>query len=102
MMQRGNAFTVMAVGVTATTAAASASTAIPNASSGVLPKYIRITATTESYIKLGIGAGTTATTNDMLIQPADSMILSRSSCTHFAVIQGTTIGKVNVVPLDDN
>lgn len=91
---------VNAVGTTVTTGAASAQANIPNDSSGNLPRYIRVAATTESYVK--IGSNPTATTNDILVQPSDSVILSvAQGITKIAHIQGTSSGKVNIVPLDN-
>jgi len=87
-------------GSTVTTGAASATVAIPNGSAGVLPRFIRIAATTESYIKLGV-AGVTATANDTLVQPADALIIPvPNGVTTVAYIQGTSAGKVNIVPIE--
>jgi len=102
ILRRDGAYTILGTGVTVTTTGTSASTAIPTTSANTLPRYVRVTATVESYIKLGTGAGTTATVNDVMVQPADAILLSRSACTHFAVIQGTAAGKVNVQALEDN
>lgn len=90
----------LATGLTVTTGASSAQITIPNCANGTLPRFIRIAATTESYVKLGV-SGVTATTNDLLIQPADSMILAVPlGITTVAYIQGTSSGKVNVTPLE--
>jgi hypothetical protein len=97
----GGVMTVTAVGFTAATGAASASTAIPNNSAGERPRYIRVAAINESYIKIG-AASVAATANDMLIQPADSALLAVNGATHIAYIQGTAAGKVNVVPLENS
>lgn len=96
----GGTLTVTQVGFTAATGAATARTAIPVDSAGNLPRYIRVAAINESYIKIG-GSGVNATTNDTLIQPADSVILTVNQQTHIAYIQGTSAGKVNVVPLEN-
>ena len=94
--------TISAVGFSAATGAASAATAIPNDSSGRAPSYIRVAARNECYVKLGT-AGVAATTNDILIQPADSLILQvPKGITHIAYIQGTAAGQVNVVPLENS
>jgi|SRR5882672_1678373 len=96
----GGAITVFATGFTATTGAASARTAIPVDSAGNLPRYIRVAAINESYVKLGTSA-VVATTNDILVQPADSLWLAVNNATNIAYIQGTAAGKVNVVPLEN-
>jgi hypothetical protein len=92
--------TIMAQGTTVTTGAASANTTIPSAADGNKPRYIRVAATTESYIKLGV-AGVAATTNDIMVQPADAVILHvPNNVTNIAYIQGTAAGKVNITPLE--
>ena len=97
----GGFLTVTAAGFSAATGAASASTAIPNASDGNRPRYVRVAARNECYVKLGT-SGVTATTNDILVQPADSVILAvPNGITHIAYIQGTATGQVNVVPLEN-
>jgi hypothetical protein len=97
---QGGPITVQAVGFTAATGASSARTAIPVDSAGNLPRYIRVAGINECYVKLG-GAAVAATANDMLIQPADSAILTVNGQTNIAYIQGTAAGKVNVVPLEN-
>lgn len=93
--------TITAVGFSAATGAASAATAIPVASDGNRPRYIRVSARNECYVKLGV-AGVAATTNDILVQPADSLVLHVPlGVTHIAYIQGTAAGQVNVVPLEN-
>lgn len=94
--------TVVASGISPATGAASAVSAIPNDSSGRTPSYIRVAARNECYVKLGT-AGTTATASDILVQPADSVILQvPKGITHIAYIQGTAAGVVNVVPLENS
>lgn len=94
--------TITTVGFSAATGAASANTAIPVDSSGRRPNYIRVAARNECYVKLGL-VGVAATTNDILIQPADSLILQvPAGVTHIGYIQGTTAGQVNVVPLENS
>lgn len=97
----GGFLTVTAVGVSAATGAASASSAIPNASDGNKPRFIRVAARNECYVKLGV-SGVAATSNDILVQPADSVILAvPNGITHIAYIQGTAAGQVNVIPLEN-
>lgn len=97
----GGFLTVTAVGVSAATGAASASSAIPNASDGNKPRFIRVAARNECYVKLGV-SGVAATSNDILVQPADSVILAvPNGITHIAYIQGTAAGQVNVTPLEN-
>jgi hypothetical protein len=97
-----SSITVAAVGFSAATGAASASSAIPNDSSARAPSYVRVAARNECYVKLGT-SGVVATTNDILIQPADSVILQvPKGITHIAYIQGTAAGQVNVIPLENS
>ena len=94
--------TIVTTGFSAATGAASASSAIPNDSSGRAPNYIRVAARNECYVKLGL-SGATATTNDILVQPADSIYLQvPKGITHIAYIQGTAAGQVNVTPLENS
>jgi hypothetical protein len=97
----GGPMMITAVGFTAATGAASASTTIPNNSAGERPRYIRVAGINECYVKIG-AAGLSATTNDILIQPADSIVLAVSGATTIAYIQGTSAGKINVVPLENS
>lgn len=97
----GSPLSIQTTGKTVTTGAASTATTIPTDSSGTPPRYIRIAATVESYVKLGASVAVAATTNDILIQPADSVVLATNGMTYFAYIQGTSAGKVNVQALEN-
>ena len=93
---------ITTVGFSAATGAASANTAIPTDGSGRVPNYIRVAARNECYVKLGT-SGVTATVNDILVQPADSVILAvPKGITHIGYIQGVAAGQVNVVPLENS
>lgn len=93
--------TCTAVGTTLTTGAASTSATIPSASSGEIPRYIRVAATQACYVKLGTAAAT-ATANDILVQPADAVVLHvPQGVTKVAAIQDTAAGKCNIVPLEN-
>lgn len=96
----GGFITVTKTGATVTTAATTARTTIPTDAAGNLPRYVRIAATAESYVKLGDGT-VTATSNDMLIQPADAAIVAVNGATNIAYIQGGAAAKVNIVPLEN-
>jgi hypothetical protein len=97
---QGGPLNITQTGFTAATGAASARTAIPNDSAGNRPRYIRVAGINECYVKLGDNT-VVATANDTLIQPADSVIMVVSGATNIAYIQGTSAGKVNVVPLEN-
>lgn len=96
----GGAMHIVATGVSAATGAASARSAIPVDASNKVPKYVRISARNECYVKAG-DSTVAATVNDILIQPADSLTLQVTGCTHIAYIQGTAAGQVNIVPLEN-
>ena len=89
-------------GATVTTGVASASVAIPLIEGGAVPRFVRVSATTESYVRLGV-TGAVATANDVLVQPSDSVYLAiPNGITTIAYIQGTTAGKVNISPLENS
>ena len=88
----------ISTGATVTTGAASGNITLP-AASGAAPRFIRVAATTESYIRLG-AVGVVATTSDLMVQPADSVILAiPNGVTNIAYIQGTSAGKVSIDPI---
>lgn len=88
-----------AVGVTVTTSASSQLVNVPVDASGNRPNFVRIAATTESYVSVrGV-----ATNNDILVQPSDSIYLPiPRGTTQIAYIQGATAGRVNITPLDNS
>lgn len=93
--------TVTANGFSATTSGTSASSAIPVASDGNIPRYIRVSSRNECYVKIGVSS-VAATSSNILVQPADSVILHiPTGITHIAYIQGTAAGQVNVSPLEN-
>ena len=95
------AIAVFATGVQQASGAASAGTTIPNMSSGERPRYIRVAATAPACFKLGFGSTPTATANDLQIQPGDAAILAVGNASHFAVIQVSAAGIVQVSPLEN-
>lgn len=99
----GGFYTILATGATQATSGTSAAVAIPNDSSGNRPNYIRVTASNETFVKLGL-AGVAATANDALVQPADSLILQvPKGITHIAGIQGAGgAGRFNVTALENS
>lgn len=92
--------TVTTSGANITTGAASTSINIPVCSSGEIPTFIRVASTNACYVKMGVGSAT-ASANDLLIQPADSAVLSvPRGVTRIAAIQDSAAGKVSIVPLE--
>lgn len=101
MSKKTGFITVTATGANVTTGAASASAAIPVAASGEVPRYVRIAATVAAHVRLGV-VGVTALATDMLLMPNDSVVVAvPRGLTHFAAIQDTAAGAVNVTPLED-
>lgn len=98
----GGTMAILATGVTQATSGTSTAVAIPNTSAGNRPLFLRVTASNETFVKLGTSS-VVATGNDVLVQPADSVILQiPTGITHIAAIQGAGgAGRVNVVPLEN-
>ena len=96
-----DAITVIKTGVAQASGAASAGTTIPADFSGNTPRFIRVAATAPACFKLGFGGLPTATTGDLQVQPGDAVILAVGYATHFAVIQVTVAGVVQVSPLEN-
>jgi hypothetical protein len=93
--------TVTTVGSTIATGAASTSIAIPPASSGEVPRFIRLSSTNGVHAKLGT-SDVEATDDDMLINVSDALVINvPRGVTHIAAIQESAAGKLNVVPLED-
>ena len=80
--------------------ATSANVAIPTDSASTTPKYIRVAANAACYVKIG-PAGVTATAGDLLVQPADAVVLNVHNLTHIAAIQVSSAGTVQISPLED-
>ncbi len=96
------AITVAKTGGSITIAASSASIPIPTDSAGNIPVFCRLAATGQCCVKVGIGAAT-ATTNDLLVQNADAVILRTLGFTHVAAISatGSPSGFLQISPLED-
>jgi hypothetical protein len=93
--------TVTVTGVSITTGAASSGGALPNASSGEVPRYVRIAASVAACVRIGVGAQTAVAT-DLLVQPGDAVVLAvPRGCTHVAAIQLAAAGVVIVSPVED-
>lgn len=94
--------TVTTTGANIATGAASNSIAIPVASSGEIPRYIRLASLNACYAKLGLSAAVAAVAGDILINVGDTVILAvPRGVTHIAAIQDAVAGKLNVTPLED-
>lgn len=96
-----SAVTITNPGATVTIGAASANVAIPNGGGSQVPKYVRLASTTACYVRLGNGAGTTAVPGDILIQPADALVVRSIGLTHVAGIQVSGPGVLQISPIED-
>lgn len=86
-------------GASITTSGASASVAIPTTDSSTLPRYVLVTCTAAAYITPGDSA-VVATTDDIIIQPNYPLKLIIAGSTHFAALQVSGAGKVNIIPIE--
>lgn len=91
---------VGATGANVTTSGTSASTAIPNDSSGNKAKYCAISATAAVHVRWGAGAQTAVATDFMLNPNTQPVIIQTSNADNFAAIQDSTGGKVNIAPVE--
>lgn len=101
----GNRFddsvTITAAGAVVNSGAVSAQVAIPTASSGEIPRYIRVAATAAASVRLGKTTAT-ATVADTQVQPGDAITLMvPSGLDVIAVIQVSATGKVQISPLEN-
>lgn len=91
-------FTVVTDGKTLTASATSLTSTIPLNGSGQVPRYIRVVATSQAYVKVGTAA-VAANGDDFLVQPADAVTMHvPNGVTHIAVYGS---GLVNISPLED-
>jgi hypothetical protein len=93
--------TILKTGVNIATSGTSANAALPTASSGEIPRYVRIAASAAAHVRLGV-AGAVALTTDTMVQPGDAItVVVPRGVTTVAAIQDTAAGTVNIVPLED-
>lgn len=95
------AITVTKTGVSQASGAASAGTTLPTDSAGNIPRYVRVAATAPACFRFGYGSLPTAVATDLQVQPGDAVILTTNGATHFAVIQVSAGGVVQVSPLEN-
>lgn len=96
-----NGITVSVTGKQQASGAASAGTTLPVDSAGNIPRYIRVAATAPACFRLGWGSLPTAVATDLQVQPGDAVIISTNGASHFAVIQVSAAGIVQVSPLEN-
>lgn len=92
---------VVKTGVNLATGSASTNTAIPTNSSGKSPVFIRLSCTQACYVKLG-PSGVTATAGDLLLYPAESIIVNTCGLGYIAGKQVATAGILQISPLENS
>lgn len=93
--------TVQKTGVAQASGAVSAGAALPTDSANNIPRYVRVAATAPACFRFGFGSVPTAVTTDLQVQPGDAVILTTNGATHFAVIQVSAGGFVQVSPVEN-
>lgn len=91
---------IFAPGTSLATSGTSAGTTIPLGSSGKVPRFVRVVTTQYAYVRIGVGAQT-AVAGDMMVGPSDGVIIATGGNTHFAALQVTTAGVIQVSPVED-
>jgi hypothetical protein len=94
------ALQINATGINVATSGVSAGGAIPVDSGGTVPRLIRVSVTTATYVRVGTGAQTAVST-DMMVHPAESVIVPTLGRTHIAGLQVTSAGVMQVSPVED-
>lgn len=94
-----DAITVVKTGSIINFTVASASVTIPTDSAGTTPKYCRLASTQPCYVNIGVGSAT-AVAGDILVQPADAVVVRTHGLTHVAALQVSTGGVLQISPLE--
>ena len=92
-------FHIVATGLQVTTSGVTAVNAIPVMANGQSPKYVRLQALANCYVRPGSSA-ITATNADILLTPNEDVTLNVSGCTHIAGLQETAAARFNISPLE--
>lgn len=92
--------TGITTGTTVTSGASSAVAAIPNDSSGGTSSRIMLSSTGTVHVKIGVGTGISATSNDLMIG-ATPVVLNCRGNDHIAYIQESASAKLNVAPVEE-
>lgn len=92
---------IVATGDAITTSGTSANIALPVDAAGKKPAYVRVAATAAAHVKLGYDNTVAATTDDILVQPNDAIVLLSRGFSYIAAIQNATGGSVVVSPVED-
>lgn len=94
------AVTIVSPGAVITFTAVSASAVLPNCSAGNAAKYVRLVSTQPCYVRITNGAGT-AVAGDLMVQPADAVIIRSLGLTHINAVQVVAGGILQISPLEN-
>jgi hypothetical protein len=93
-------YTVAATGVSVTTSGVTARVALPVNAAGLPAKYVRIQAVSApASFRLG-DVTVTATTNDFVVSPNESVTVSAYGYAYIAYISQGSATSLNVTPLE--
>lgn len=90
---------VFSAGTSLQSSGASVSAQIPADSAGMLPLFVRVTATAAGYFRLSQD-GASAAIGDLLIQPSDGLILKTCGLSQFSFVSQSGASTVTVTPID--
>lgn len=94
--------TVVSDSLNITASTTSATFALPVAADGNRPRYVRVAATAQAWIKIGTPTVSVTLANGMLTQNADANVLHiPSGVTHIAAITQTGTAIVSISPLEN-
>ena len=90
---------VFSAGTSLQSSGVSVSAQIPADSAGMLPLFVRVTATAAGYFRLSKD-GESATVGDLLVQPSDGLILKTCGLSQFSFVSQSGTSTVTVTPID--
>ena len=90
---------VFSSGTSLQSSGASVSAQIPADSAGMLPLFVRVTATAAGYFRLSQD-GASAAVGDLLVQPSDGLILKTCGLSQFSFVSQSGASTVTVTPID--
>lgn len=76
-------------------------TTLPLTSGGLVPKVIKLQCESTNYCYVNLGDNsTTATLNNILVQPYSPLYLNTNGATHIAYIEGSVNARLSVSAVD--
>ena len=90
---------VFSAGTSLQSSGAAVSAQIPADSAGMLPLFVRVTATAAGYFRLSQD-GASAAVGDLLVQPSDGLILKTCGLSQFSFVSQSGASVVTVTPID--